>query len=246
VPEYIVKGGTTYRIITDHRGSPRLVINATSGAVVQQVDFDEWGVVQSDTNPGFTPFGFAGGMADGDTGLVRFGARDYDAETGRWTAKDPIGFGGGEYDMYAYSQSDPVNYVDAEGLDTYVIEINHYAEGYDPESESNTHVDIGTEGEPYLNKRSWIAWDSDLQNTNDDRNSSSLSELWKILIDLYAKDPCMEWWSQRTKKEKAEIIGSAIGLIGVGYAISPDEVTQYANDYISKKTIRVPLYKKKW
>jgi hypothetical protein len=26
---------------------------------------------------------------------VRFGARDYDAVTGRWTAKDPIGFGGG-------------------------------------------------------------------------------------------------------------------------------------------------------
>ena len=35
-----------------------------------------------DTNPGFQPFGFAGGMYDAATGLVRFGARDYDAETG--------------------------------------------------------------------------------------------------------------------------------------------------------------------
>jgi len=35
------------------------------------------------------PFGFAGGIYDPDTGLVRFGARGYDAETGRWTAKDP-------------------------------------------------------------------------------------------------------------------------------------------------------------
>ncbi|MCB9610787.1 MAG: hypothetical protein H6716_29655, partial [Polyangiaceae bacterium] len=37
----------------------------------------------------FVPFGFAGGIHDADTGLVRFGARDYDAVTGRWTSKDP-------------------------------------------------------------------------------------------------------------------------------------------------------------
>ena len=31
------------------------------------------------TQPGLSPFGFAGGLYDDDTGLVRFGARDYDA-----------------------------------------------------------------------------------------------------------------------------------------------------------------------
>jgi RHS repeat-associated protein len=45
-----------------------------------------------DSNPGFQPFGFADGLYDRDTDLVRFGARDYDLETSRWTAKDPIGF----------------------------------------------------------------------------------------------------------------------------------------------------------
>jgi RHS repeat-associated protein len=59
------------------------------------MDFDEFGNVLTDTNPGFQPFGFAGGIYDGDTGLVRFGARDYDPQTGRWTAKDPVGFLGG-------------------------------------------------------------------------------------------------------------------------------------------------------
>jgi uncharacterized protein RhaS with RHS repeats len=46
--------------------------------------------------------------------LVRFGARDYDAQTGRWTAKDPSGLVGG-LNLYAYSYADPVNLVDLNG-----------------------------------------------------------------------------------------------------------------------------------
>jgi len=33
---------------------------------------------------------------DKETKLVHFGFRDYDPYTGKWTAKDPIGFAGGE------------------------------------------------------------------------------------------------------------------------------------------------------
>ncbi len=47
---------------------------------------------------------------------MRFGARDYDPETGRWTAKDPIGFGGGDANLYGYVEGDPVNLVDPSGL----------------------------------------------------------------------------------------------------------------------------------
>jgi len=54
----------------------------------QRLAYDEFGRVLGDSNPGFQPFGFAGGLYDADTGLVRFGARDYDAYTGRWTARD--------------------------------------------------------------------------------------------------------------------------------------------------------------
>jgi hypothetical protein len=35
VPDYIIKGGNTYRIISDHLGSPRLVIDTATDAVVQ-------------------------------------------------------------------------------------------------------------------------------------------------------------------------------------------------------------------
>ena len=102
--------------ITDHLGSLKMVVNTATGAVMQEMRYDEFGVVISDTNPGFTPFGFAGGLYDGDTKLTRFGARDYDAETGRWTAKDPIGFDGGDTNLYGYVLQDPVNEVDPEGL----------------------------------------------------------------------------------------------------------------------------------
>jgi RHS repeat-associated protein len=70
-----------------------------------------------DTNPGFQPFGFAGGLHDRDTGLVRFGARDYDPVTGRWTTRDPKGFGGGDTNLYRYAHGDPVNRIDTTGRD---------------------------------------------------------------------------------------------------------------------------------
>jgi RHS repeat-associated protein len=107
----------TYRIVADHLGSPRLVVRTDTGAVVQRMDFDEFGRVLADSNPGFQPFGFAGGLYDADTGLVRFGARDYDAESGRWTSKDPILFGGRQANLFAYTFSDPINYIDPYGLD---------------------------------------------------------------------------------------------------------------------------------
>ena len=125
VPEYIIKGAVTYRVITDQLGSPRLVLNTSSGAVAQRIDYDEFGTVVTDTSPGFQPFGFAGGVYDRDTRLVRFGSRDYDANPGRWLAKDriplsttrngSIGLGGGNTNLYVYAGSDPINLTDPLG-----------------------------------------------------------------------------------------------------------------------------------
>ncbi len=116
VPDYMIRGTTNYKFVTDYLGSVRLVVNSTTGAIMQQIDYDEFGKVLNDTNPGFQPFGFAGGLYDKDTGLVRFGSRDYDARTGRWTSKDPILFAGGDSNLYGYVLNDPVNEIDPEGL----------------------------------------------------------------------------------------------------------------------------------
>jgi RHS repeat-associated protein len=109
-------GTTLYRLVSDVRGSVRLVVDATTGIVAQQLTYDPYGQVLDDTNPGFQPFGYAGGEYDWTTGLTRFGARDYDATIGRWTAKDPIGFGGGDTNLYAYVGGEPINSVDVDGL----------------------------------------------------------------------------------------------------------------------------------
>lgn len=115
-PEYIVQDGANYRLITDHLGNVRLVIHAETGAIAQQRSYDAYGKTLVDTAPGFQPFGFAGGWTDPDTGLIRFGARDYDPETRRWTTPDPLSFASGSLNLHAYVQGDPVNWVDPSGL----------------------------------------------------------------------------------------------------------------------------------
>jgi RHS repeat-associated protein len=113
-PDTMVRAGVTYRYVTDQLGSVRAVVDVATGAVVQAREYDAWGVVLYDTNPGFQPFGFAGGVTDGATGLVHFGARDYDPAVGRWISKDPSRWGGGE-NFYGYAHADPMNFIDIDG-----------------------------------------------------------------------------------------------------------------------------------
>lgn len=115
LPVAMTQGSTRYFLIYDQVGSLRAVTDA-SGGIVKTVDYDSFGNVVADSNAAFTvPFGFAGGLFDTDTGLTRFGFRDYDADVGRWTAKDPILFDGGDTDLYGYVINDPINGIDTTG-----------------------------------------------------------------------------------------------------------------------------------
>jgi RHS repeat-associated protein len=123
VPEYLLRGSETYRLVTDPLGSVRLVVRVSDGQVQQRLDYSAFGRVLFDSNPGFQPFGYAGGLYEPQTGLIRFGARDYDPEVGRWTAKDPIGFSGGDTNLYGYVVGDPVNLVDPSGTTSWWIQL---------------------------------------------------------------------------------------------------------------------------
>lgn len=107
-----------FYFVYDQVGSLRAVIDG-SGAIVKTVRYDSFGNIIFDSNPDLSiPFGFAGGLHDRDTGLVRFGARDYDPEVGRWTAKDPIWFAGGTTLLYQYAGNSPIGNIDPDGLHT--------------------------------------------------------------------------------------------------------------------------------
>ena len=116
VPSYMVKGGAKYRIVSDHLGSVRLVVNVSTNEVIQRIDYNAWGGTTNDTNPGFQPFGFAGGLYDSDTELVHFGAREYDPYTGSWLSRDPMLFKKGTLYLYEYAGNDPINRRDLNGM----------------------------------------------------------------------------------------------------------------------------------
>ena len=145
-PDVLLKGGQTYRLIADHLGSPRLVVNVTDGTVVQRMDYDEFGRTILDTGAGSQVFGFAGGVYDGQTGLVRFGARDYDAGVGRWGAKDPSRLSGGTSNFYDYSLNDPVNVRDVSGLG-WIWNYSFAPVPYKPESQDNAPPQILNPGQ---------------------------------------------------------------------------------------------------
>jgi len=116
MPTSMEQDNETYYLHYDQVGTLKAISN-TNGNIIKEMTYDTYGNILADSNPNFTvPFGFAGGLYDQDTKLTRFGYRDYDAYTGKWTAKDPIGFSGGDSNLYGYVLGDPVNFVDPTGL----------------------------------------------------------------------------------------------------------------------------------
>ena len=73
VPDLVIREGRTYRIISDLRGSPCLVIDCETGEIVQRMDYDEFGVVTLDAGTPVQPFSFAVGLCYRQTALVLFG-----------------------------------------------------------------------------------------------------------------------------------------------------------------------------
>jgi RHS repeat-associated protein len=133
--------GDRYYLAYDQVGSLRLVIDS-DGDVQRRINYDTFGYVISDNNSALdVPFGFAGGLYDHETRLCRFGYRDYDTETGRWTAKDPIFFAGGDTNLYGYCVNDPVNWVDPEGL--YIGQMPPAPHGYNPSTWGTGQWDNG-------------------------------------------------------------------------------------------------------
>ena len=93
----------------------RLIVDTSIGGVLARRDYDSFGnITFASGNDDLMPFGFVGGLYDVDTGLTQFGAREYDPEVGRWTAKDPSLLRGGG-NVYLYTANEPINRFDLNG-----------------------------------------------------------------------------------------------------------------------------------
>ena len=113
MPDYMIKGGVTYRIITDHLGSPRLVVDAATGTVVQRMDYDEFGRVLARHQPRLPALRLRGRAlrpAHRARALRRAGLRRRDREMDE---KGSTGVDGGDTNLFGYVLGDPINLVDA-------------------------------------------------------------------------------------------------------------------------------------
>lgn len=104
------RGEGAFWVLTDPLGTVRRVLNATNGVVVASLQYDSFGNPAAATGAQPPPtgrFGFAGREWDATTGLYYNRARYYDPDMGRFISEDPIGFAGGDSNLYRYAQNSP-------------------------------------------------------------------------------------------------------------------------------------------
>ena len=114
---------STYTFLRDQLNSVVGLVDE-SGTIVESYDYDAFGNITVYNAEGIeinrSAFGnrytFQGREIDWDTGLYNFRARWYDAETGRWISKDPLGIAGG-LNLYEAFGNNPVNFIDPFGLE---------------------------------------------------------------------------------------------------------------------------------
>jgi RHS repeat-associated protein len=111
----IERSGSLYYVATDQLGSPRVVAHL-NGEALKILEYNSFGHQLTDSNIAFDlPINFAAGLREIDAKFVRFGFRDYETIVGKWTAKDPIGFGGGDANLYRYVNNSVVDLNDPTG-----------------------------------------------------------------------------------------------------------------------------------
>jgi len=95
-----------------------VAMTGSSGNVTDAYAYGPYGEPAGRTGGTENPFTFVGrhGVMDEGGGLYFMRARYYDSATGRFLSKDPIGFGGGDWNLYGYVSGNPLIWEDSNGL----------------------------------------------------------------------------------------------------------------------------------
>lgn len=112
----IIKNDDGLNYIYNGQGDVSLLTDS-AGATVANYNFDAYGN-QSQENTIYNPFAYRGEYTDSESGLVYLRARMYAPETGRFINEDPAKDG---LNWYVYCADNPINRLDPNGLDSYII-----------------------------------------------------------------------------------------------------------------------------
>ena len=99
----------------DHLGTPQK-LTAQNGMLVWSATYSTFGEASVDIETVKNNLRFPGQYYDAETGLHYNGNRYYDPRVGRYMSVDPIGFVGGDNNLYAYANSNPLNQFDHLGM----------------------------------------------------------------------------------------------------------------------------------
>ncbi len=109
----VSSGGTLTYYSHNHQGSVVALTNS-SGAVTNTCKYSPFGVSPSLTG---TTHGFTGQRFEAESGLYYYKNRYYSPFLGRFLQPDPIGYKGGDLNLYRYVVNDPLNLADPMGLE---------------------------------------------------------------------------------------------------------------------------------
>lgn len=108
--------GDVQWMLTDQLGTIHDLVN-NSGAVVNHIKYDSYGNVIAESNPAVkTRYKYTGREFDSEIEMQYNRARYYDAAIGRFMSEDPIGFAGGDSNLYRYVGNIPIDSTDPDGL----------------------------------------------------------------------------------------------------------------------------------
>lgn len=106
-------GSATSYFLADHLGSSNGLTDST-GALTASSSYDSFGNPSNSNFP--SRYQFTGREYDAFSGLQFSRARFYDPKLGRFISEDPIGFRGGDVNLFGYVQNNPVMRRDSRGL----------------------------------------------------------------------------------------------------------------------------------
>ena len=88
------------------------------GNIVNSYAYSPFGIIANEQEAVLhQPFKYVGqyGVMSEPNGLYYMRARFYDPYTGRFISQDPLGFEGGDINLYVYAANNPIMYADPEG-----------------------------------------------------------------------------------------------------------------------------------